>query len=137
MAKQIIVVAGILVNERRVLCVQRGPHKYSYISEKYEFPGGKVENGESNEQALAREIHEELKVNIEVGKHFLTVEHQYPDFTIVMHSYLCKSISSQAIQLTEHINFKWLSTPDLNHLDWAAADIPIVEKLQASFNEHY
>ena len=133
MAKQIIVVAAILVSERKILCVQRGPHKYPYISEKYEFPGGKVEDGESNEQALSREIYEELKVNIEVGKHFLTVEHQYPDFTIVMHSYLCKSINSQAIQLTEHINFNWLAAPDLNHLDWAAADIPIVEKTTGQF----
>src|SRR5665811_1582207 len=129
--KLIVVVAAIIVKDRKILCVQRGPHKFSYISKKYEFPGGKVEKGESNEQALEREILEELKLNIEVERCFLTVEHEYPDFKILMHSYLCKSNGSQALQLTEHIDFKWLSVPNLDSLDWAAADIPIVEKLQA------
>ena len=134
--KQIVVVAAILVKDQQILCVQRGPHKFSYISKKFEFPGGKVEMGETNEQALSRELIEELNLNIEVGNHFVTVEHEYPDFTVLMHSYLCKSINSQALQLTEHIDFKWLPAPDLDRLDWAAADIPIVELLQASFHEH-
>ena len=88
--KLIIVVAAIIVKDRKILCLQRGPHKFSYIAKKFEFPGGKVEEEESNAQALAREILEELKLNIEVGKHFLTIEHEYPDFRILMHSYLCK-----------------------------------------------
>lgn len=134
--KKIVVVAAILVENTKVLCVQRGVHKLSYISKKFEFPGGKIEAGESNEQALVREISEELKVNIEVGQSFLTVEHEYPDFALVMHSYLCKIKNMQTLQLTEHIDYKWLAAAELETLDWAAADVPIVKRLQMSADEY-
>lgn len=126
--KQIEVVAAIIIKDNRILCTQRSKHKYSYISEKFEFPGGKIEEGETEIQALEREIKEELSIVIEVRDKFLTVEHAYPDFLIKMHSYIC-SCNSEKIRFLEHINHCWLFKEELMKLDWAAADIPIVKKL--------
>jgi 8-oxo-dGTP diphosphatase len=127
--KSIDVVAAIIIKDDKILCVQRGHHKREYIAFKYEFPGGKVEENETNEAALKREIKEELNVGIEIKKEFLTVNHKYPDFMLIMHSYLCSWDNSQ-IELSEHVDFKWLEKSELSSLDWAAADIPIVEGLQ-------
>jgi len=129
--KQIEVVAAIIQFENKFLCVQRGEDKYDYISLKYEFPGGKIEPGESLNQALEREIKEELQYDICVKEKFLTVEHQYPDFQLKMHSYLCSAVHTN-LTLTEHINYRWLEINQLDELDWAAADIPIVEKLMVT-----
>lgn len=126
--KHIEVVAAIIINEKKILCVQRGENKLTYISKKYEFPGGKMEVGETKEETIKREILEELKMLIEVKDEFLTVTHEYPDFILTMHSFICNCIDPK-VTLTEHINFKWLHKNELPHLDWAAADIPIVEKL--------
>ncbi len=126
--KQIEVVAAIIIRDDRILCTQRSKHKYQYISEKFEFPGGKIEVGETEIQALKREIREELSIEIEVRDKFLTVEHIYPDFSIKMHSYICHS-NVETIRFSEHINHSWLLKEELVNLDWAAADIPIVEKL--------
>lgn len=128
------VVAAIIIHDNKILCVQRNLNKYDYISKKYEFPGGKIEDGETKEAALIREIDEELNMNISVHDAFLTVEHQYPDFELTMHSFICKSKTS-SLTLTEHIDFKWLDKTELERLDWAAADIPIVKKLiQSDFS---
>lgn len=129
--KKIEVVAAIILYNEKILCVQRGDNKYNYIAFKYEFPGGKVEEGETNEEALKREILEELNLQITIDSKFLIVNHDYPDFTLVMHSYLCSS-KTKEIQLSEHIDYKWLDTNELKPLDWAAADIPIVDKLTMS-----
>ena len=106
----------------------RGQSQYDYVSFKYEFPGGKLEANESREEALIREIKEELNYDIQIEQRFLTVEHRYPDFQLLMHSYLCTAKDTHFI-LTEHINYKWLTVNQLDYLDWAAADMPIVEKL--------
>lgn len=127
--KHIEVVAAIIVNGDKILCVQRGPNKYKYISKKFEFPGGKIITGETKEEALKREIREELKINIDIEKEFMTIYHEYPDFKLTMHSFICKS-HDVAFTLTEHINYMWLSKRELLPLDWAAADIQIVEKLK-------
>ena len=126
--KHIEVVAAIIIKDDRILCTQRSKHKYQYISEKFEFPGGKIEEGETEIQALKREIQEELSIEIEVLNKFLTVEHIYPDFSINMHSYICRS-NNEKIRFLEHINHFWLLKDELSNLDWAAADLPIVEKL--------
>jgi len=126
--KSIEVVAAIIQFNDKILCVQRGESKLEYISKKYEFPGGKMESGETKEETIKREILEELKMEITVEEEFLTVTHQYPDFILTMHSFLC-SCESPALSLTEHIDFKWLSKDEMRDLDWAAADIPIMEKL--------
>jgi 8-oxo-dGTP diphosphatase len=128
MNKHYEVVAAIIVNEGRILCVQRGLSKYEYISKKYEFPGGKMEAGETKIETIKREILEELKMIIEVKEEFLTVTHDYPDFIITMHSFICNCKSS-TLTLTEHIDFKWLHKDELSNLDWAAADLPIVNEL--------
>ncbi|SET98159.1 (deoxy)nucleoside triphosphate pyrophosphohydrolase [Hymenobacter actinosclerus] len=124
------VVAAIIKRGDEFLCLQRGPSKYAYISEKWEFPGGKVEAGETQQEALRREIQEELGLDILVGSHILTVEHIYPDFEITMHGLLCTADSSD-LTLHEHIAYCWLPTQQLHTLDWAAADLPIVAQLQA------
>ncbi|HRG69578.1 MAG TPA: (deoxy)nucleoside triphosphate pyrophosphohydrolase [Saprospiraceae bacterium] len=126
--KKIEVVAGVIFNKGCVLCVQRPKNKVHYISEKYEFPGGKIEDGESKEAALHRELLEELNLSVKIQSLFLTVVHEYPDFELTMHSFICKAESVQIV-LNEHIDYKWLKIDELPILDWAAADIPIVNKL--------
>lgn len=128
MMKTIEVVAAIIFDGSHILCVQRAQSKYPYISLKYEFPGGKTEEGETQEEALLREIHEELSMRIDVGEKFMTVDHNYPDFSIVMHSYICH-VTSRDLILHEHVDAVWLDVAEMKELDWAAADIPIVEKL--------
>jgi len=124
------VTAAILIHHHEILCMQRGTSRFDYISHKFEFPGGKVEEGETHEGALQRELKEELSVHVEVKPehHFLTVQHTYPDFRITMHSYLCY-VSSRQVTRNEHISEVWLKNDALDTLDWAAADLPIVRKL--------
>ncbi|OFA32040.1 DNA mismatch repair protein MutT [Glaciecola punicea] len=133
--KSVEVVAAIIQHQERFLCVQRGPSELDYISKKFEFPGGKIEAGESPEVALTREIAEELSVTLEHLAFFTTVEHQYPDFHITMHCFLCSISNPDEIELTEHIDQKWLLKDALASLDWAAADIPIVSQLQSLVQE--
>lgn len=122
------VVAAIILHGDKILCVQRGNNKLDYISRKYEFPGGKIEQGESKVDAIVREINEELKMDVFVKDEYLTVQHQYPDFELTMHVFVCH-VEDDDLTLTEHIDYKWLHRHELDHLDWAAADIPIVQKL--------
>ena len=126
--KRIEVVAAIIINNDKILCMQRGQNTYHYISNKFEFPGGKVENNETKVESLKREILEELNMEIEPIQEFMTVFHQYPDFELTMHSFIC-TCKNTNLTLTEHRSFKWLNRKELAQLDWAAADIPIVEKL--------
>jgi 8-oxo-dGTP diphosphatase len=128
MKKHYTVSAAIIVENKKILCVQRNKGKYDYISYKFEFPGGKLEEGENEEDALRREISEELNLEIDVTEKFLVVTHEYFDFNLTMHSYLCKANTEQ-LDLKEHIDAKWLHKDELIELDWAAADLPIVSKL--------
>ena len=122
------VVAAAIFQNDKVLSVQRAEHEKEYVSLKWEFPGGKVEVGESLEEALVREISEELSVDIEVSEFLMTVEHTYPDFHLTMHVFKCV-LDQGEITLNEHVALKWLSLDELDQLDWAAADIPVVEFL--------
>jgi len=128
MKKHYTVSAAIIVENKKILCVQRNKGKYDYISYKYEFPGGKLELGENEEDALRREISEELNLEIDFTEKFLVVAHEYLDFNLTMHSYLCIANTEQ-LDLKEHIDAKWLHKDELIELDWAAADLPIVSKL--------
>ena len=126
--KKIEVVAGIIYFQDQILCVQRPKNKLAYISEKFEFPGGKIEQGETKKEALERELLEELDILTNIKTLFLTVVHEYPDFELTMHSFICE-VNSKELTLNEHIRQQWLSLNYLKQLDWAAADIPIVNKL--------
>lgn len=126
--KTIQVVAAIIIKDNKILCTQRNVNKLSYISCKFEFPGGKVEAGESEEEALTREIQEELDMEIQPFEKYITVDHTYPDFRIIMHCYKCLT-TSKSLNLKEHLSYQWLTAPELEKLDWAAADISIVNKL--------
>ena len=124
------VVAAILEYEDYFYCVQRPENAREYDSLKWEFPGGKIESGENREQALKREIREELDVEIGNLDYFMTVEHTYPDFHLVMHAYTCSILKGEPV-LKEHVALQWLPVEELDQLNWAAADIPIVEKLMS------
>ena len=130
MKKIKVVAAGIFWNDL-ILCVQRPKNNLLYISEKFEFPGGKMEPKETKVETVVREIKEELAMDIIVKEEFLTVTHQYPDFLLTMHSFIC-TCNNTNLTLNEHIDYKWLEVNELDQLDWAAADIPIVNKLIAN-----
>ena len=127
--KTVEVVAAVIFRKGKVLCVQRPENAREYVSLKWEFPGGKIEVGESREDALVREIHEELAVDINGLQHLMTVEHSYPDFHLTMYAYACVLTEGEVV-LREHVALKWLNVAELSSLDWAAADLPVVELLQ-------
>lgn len=129
--KRIEVVAAVLKNESEFLAVQRAPSKLDYVSEKWEFPGGKVEAGETLVAAITRELDEELRIAVTEPQFLLTIEHNYPDFDITMHCFVIE-VPTRELELTEHIDSRWLSKDQLWDVDWAAADIPAVEKLQST-----
>lgn len=128
MKKHLEVVGAVAVQGGRVLAAKRGESKYAYVAHKYEFAGGKIEPGESPEQALVREIKEELCADIRIIQPFMTLEHEYPDFTITLYIFLCEFVSE--FRNTEHETLAWLPLSELNAEEWAPADAPAVEKLK-------
>lgn len=125
--KQIEVVAAIIHDdEGRIFATQRG---YGDYKDGWEFPGGKMEPGETPEDALKREIWEELETRIVVERLVQTVEWEYPKFFLKMHCFLC-SIESGSLTLKEHEAARWLSKDQLNSVDWLPADKEVVEKLK-------
>jgi len=124
------VAAAIIIYENRILCMQRKESNYSYISKKFEFPGGKVEKNESFENALTRELKEEMDIDVKVTKdnYFASISHNYPDFSLTMQAYIIHVKSSKFV-MKEHLSYKWLEKADLLTLDWVAADLPIVKKV--------
>ena len=125
--KVVTTVAGIIKNEKgEILCTLRDKGKYEYVSFKWEFPGGKLEEGETNQEALARELKEELDIEVNIGDFFYQIEHNYPDFHLSMALYECQLISKE-IKMNVHKGMKWLSPKDIMDLDWAEADFPAVE----------
>ena len=126
--KHIEVVAGVIEHDGKILCMERDQGKYDYVSFKWEFPGGKIEAGETKEEALKRELREEMEMSVDIVGHFLDVYHEYPDFTMNMYSFKCVA-KRKDFKMNVHHDFKWLDKAELNTLDWAPADIPIVEKI--------
>lgn len=126
MKKNLYVVGAVIVENGKILCAQRGPSKSLPL--KWEFPGGKIEEGESPQEALRREINEEMGCEIEIGEQVEHTVYEY-DFGLVhLTTYYCKLLEGKPI-LTEHVSIKWLSPNELKSLDWAPADIPAIEKL--------
>lgn len=115
-------VAAVIHDGGRILATQRG---YGEFKDKWEFPGGKMEAGESREEALRREIREELDTEINIGKLLCTVEYDYPAFHLTMHCYLC-SVVSGTLVLKEHESARWLSADGLESVDWLPADLQIL-----------
>ena len=124
--KRIHVVAAIIEDEGKVFATQRG---YGPWKDWWEFPGGKLERGESPQQALVREIKEELDAQIRVGEYLMTVEYDYPEFHLSMDCFLCSVVSGQ-LTLLEHEAAKWLPAGDLRSVKWLPADLEIVALLE-------
>ena len=95
--RHIEVVAAVIEHDGKILCMERDQGKYDYVSFKWEFPGGKIEEGESKEEALKRELREEMEMDVEVVSHFLDVYHEYPDFTMNMYAFSCKALIQPCI----------------------------------------
>lgn len=123
--KQIEVVAAVICGSNRVFATQRG---YGEWKDWWEFPGGKIEEGETPEKALQREIREELATEISVESLLTTVDYDYLDFHLTMHCYFCK-VKSGSLTLLEHEAAKWLTRDELGCVKWLPADEEVVEKI--------
>ena len=124
--KTIEVVASIIHQDGKILATQRG---YGDFKGLWEFPGGKIEPGETPEEALRREIHEELNIDISVEKHICIVEHDYPNFHLTMHCYWCSIVQGEVV-LNEHQSARWLEKTEWESVKWLPADIVVVKELQ-------
>ena len=124
--KTIEVVAAIIKKGDRVFATQRG---YGDWKDWWEFPGGKMEPGETPEEALKREIREELDAEISVDKFLETIDYDYPQFHLTMHCFLC-SLVGEALHLNEHEAARWLSAQNLNTVEWLPADLTLIANLQ-------
>ena len=125
--KQIEVVAAIIRKGDKIFATQRG---YGEWKDWWEFPGGKMEVGETPEEALVREIHEELSAEISVDEFLCTVEYDYPGFHLTMHCYLC-SLVTEALHLNEHEAAKWLEKDELDSVKWLPADYEVLEEVRS------
>lgn len=125
--KTIEVVAAIIQNGDKFLATQRG---YGEFKDGWEFPGGKVEPGESLEAALLREIREELNTEIKIERFIHTVEYPYPNFHLTMHCYLCE-LKKAKFTLLEHEAAKWLTKEELDNVDWLPADMELIPILKS------
>ena len=124
--KQIEVVAAIIRKGDKIFATQRG---YGEWKDWWEFPGGKMESGETPEEALVREIREELSAEISVDGFLCTVEYDYPAFHLTMHCYLC-SLVTEALHLNEHEAAKWLGKNELDSGKWLPADLMLIEDVK-------
>ena len=127
--KQIKVVAAIIRKGDKIFATQRG---YGEWKDWWEFPGGKMEMDETPEEALKREIREELSTEISVDEFVCIVEYDYPKFHLTMHCFLC-SLQMEALHLNEHEAARWLSIDELKSVEWLPADLEVVEKIKAHY----
>lgn len=126
-SKFINVCCGIIFHDNKILCTQRSENMS--LPHKWEFPGGKIELGETAKECLLRELNEELCIQVTIERKFVENIHTYPNGkSIRLMSFICKAKSNN-VELKEHARHQWLASEELLKLDWAEADIPIVEKL--------
>ncbi len=124
--KTINVVAAIIRDGDRIFATQRG---YGDFKDGWEFPGGKVEEGETPQEALKREIEEELKTEIEVGDYITTIEYDYPKFHLSMRCYWATIVEGKPV-LLEHEAARWLTKDTINSVEWLPADMTIIEEIK-------
>lgn len=124
--KQIEVVAAIIRKDDKIFATQRG---YGEWKDWWEFPGGKMESGETPEEALVREIREELSAEISVDEFLCTVAYDYPNFHLIMHCYIC-SLLTEALHLNEHEAARWLKNEEFDSVKWLPADVKVIERLK-------
>lgn len=130
MKKNIHVVGAVITDGEKILCAQRGTEKA--LPELWEFPGGKIEENETPQEALRREIKEEMHCEIEIGDQVEHTVYEY-DFGIVhLTTFYCKLLEGTPV-LTEHIAIDWLKPSELKQVEWAPADIPAIEKIARTF----
>ena len=124
--KRIEVAAAIIIKNNRLFATQRG---YGDFKDYWEFPGGKIETGETPGEALIREIREELNAEISVGKMIRKIDYDYPAFHLTMYCFICELISTE-ITLVEHEAARWLSMEELDEVEWLPADIEVIDSLK-------
>ena len=124
--KTVRVVAAVIRKDNKIFATQRG---YGEFKDGWEFPGGKIEAGETPEQALAREIKEELDTDINVGDLIDTIEYDYPNFHLSMDCFWCEILQGK-LELKEHESARWLSKEKLYSIDWLPADVGLIEKIK-------
>jgi len=126
----ISVIAAIIIKNNKVLISQR--KSYGYLADKWEFPGGKIENNESSESCLIRELKEEFSIDIKIIKYFAKSIYQYPNFKIKLIAYIATWVSGE-IYLNDHQDYKWVSIEELDKYDFADADKPFINKLKRGY----
>ena len=127
--KTIRVAAAVIRDGNKIFATQRG---YGEFKDGWEFPGGKIEAGETAEEAIVREIKEELDADIKVGELIDTVEYDYPDFHLSMDCFFCELLSREFV-LKEHEAARWLSKEELDSVDWLPADVTLTDKIKGAF----
>ena len=125
--KTVEVSAAVILDGGRVFATQRG---YGAYKDSWEFPGGKLEPGETPQEALAREIREELNTQVEVGDLLQTIDFDYPAFHLTLHCFLC-TVTSGTLELQEHEAARWLSADELYSVDWLPADLAVLPQIRA------
>ena len=130
--KTIRVVAAIIQKENKIFATQRG---YGDFKDGWEFPGGKIEEGESPEDAIVREIKEELQADIRVKGFLTTVEHDYPKFHLSMDCFWAELVDDSKMTLLEHEAAKWLDIDNIDSVDWLPADVKVVKAIKDSIKE--
>lgn len=124
--RKIEVVAAVIIENGKLFTTQRG---YGDFKDGWEFPGGKMEVGETGQQALARELREELEIKVDVGKLIKTIKYSYPKFDLTMHCYLVKIVEGTP-NLLEHEAAKWVTKSEIDSVDWLPADLEVIEDIK-------
>lgn len=124
--KTVKVAAAVIRKDNRIFATERG---YGEFKDMWEFPGGKIESGESGREALVREIREELDTTVDVGEYIDTIEYDYPSFHLSMECYWC-TVREGRLTLLEHENARWLDRDSLLTVEWLPADLVIIDKVK-------